>query len=102
MQEMTKSKAVERARSLGWTGLIAAAALWAMTAGAYAQSAVTPLQQQGLSSAQQQLHQQDLQFQQPLAIQQQQQQSEMNLQQEQQRLMEPQPQPFQIQTQLKP
>lgn len=100
---MTKPKAFERARSLAGAGLIAAAAVWAVTASAYAQSAVTPLAEQGLSSAQQQLQQHDLQFTQPLAVQQQQQQTDANLRQEQQQLMQPQPQPFQIQVQpLKP
>lgn len=100
---MTKPKAFERARSLAGAGLIAAAAVWAVTASAYAQTAVTPLQEQTLSPVQQQLQQHDLQFTQPLAIQQQQNQIRMNAQQEQQQLMQPQPQPFQIQVQpLKP
>src|SRR5262245_4197528 len=99
MQEMTKPKAFERTGSLAGAGLIAAAALWAVTASAYAQTSVMPLGEQRLSPAQQELQQHDLQFTQPLAIQQQQQQTDANLREEQQQLMQPQPQPFQIQVQ---
>ena len=100
---MTKPQAFERARSLVAAGVIAVAVVSAGAVAAHAQSAVQPLQQQRLSPAERQLQGQDLQFQQPVQIQNQQQQLQMDRQQEQEQLMRSPPsQPFQIQPQLRP